>query len=72
MAISIHKSGDDVTIRGGGAILGECLTALQKCADTNACFSNGLKISEKCIETIAQHSQHSKCADQAFGLKGKY
>jgi len=71
MAISIQKSGDRRYDSRWWSNLGDCLSAFRVCRHERVLLQC-LKISEKCIETIAQHSQQSKCADQAFGLKGKH
>jgi len=46
------------------------LSALQKLCRHERVLLQWPQNKRECIETIAQHSQQSKCADQAFGLKG--
>ena len=70
MPISIQRSGDSITVNGAGPLLADCLTAVQQCADTNGCLTNGLSITDKCISTLARHNQTANCASEGFGLAG--
>ena len=69
--ITVEHKGNDITIRGGSQLLGECINELLQCAETNDCLSDGLRFTAKCIETIAKHNERLKCASKGFGLAAK-
>src|SRR5689334_10686032 len=51
-------------------LIESCLNDLLDCAARNGCLEKGLKITDKCLATIAGHNLASGCCSEAFGIGG--
>jgi hypothetical protein len=49
-------------------MLQACASELLSCARSNGCLSEGLKITQSCVETLARHNSAMNCVPQGFGL----
>jgi hypothetical protein len=65
--IQLHIAGEHVK-HVDGKLLESCLNVLLRCAETNGCLDQGMKLSHKCIEAIASHNQACGCVAKGFGL----